>query len=203
MNIFLQHYEYLKNEASLLLKHARGTGPQRDEAVARFRALQSFTSLTSDDTPALDRLQLKHAMSVIAMENGYESWAELKSALEQAAETSPLAEVKDQFYPVRGAAYWNNWFASYKKAKQVHAQSGGFLLPFRNQFFICEEGFVDNLGLPASLPEWRQIGFDWVHPAHVKAWLQLNEQYATVLSKARNTNIETRNNSESQSPKRI
>jgi len=178
MNIFLEHYQYLKNEAALLLKHAQQSDPPLDEAIARFRALSTFASLSSDDQQALAELQLKHAMTVISVENGYESWTELKSALEHAAATSPLAEVRDQFYPQRGAAYWNNWFASYKKAKDVHKQSRGFLLPFRNQFFICEEGFVDELGLPAELPEWKTIGFDWVHPAHVQTWLRLNERYA-------------------------
>ena len=175
MNIFLQHYDYLKNQASLLLKHALEHSP---EAIARFRTLQSFASLTPEDA---GQLQLKHALNVLAVENGYDSWSELKAALELAAETSPLADVKDQFYPPRGSAYWNNWFASYKKAKIVHAQAGGFLLPYRNQFFICEGAFVDGIGIPASLPEWQQIGYDWVHPAQVKAWLRLNEMYAGVL----------------------
>jgi len=182
MNIFLEHYQYLKNEAALLLKHAQQSDPPLDEAIARFRALSTFASLSSEDQKPIAELQLKHAMTVISVENGYESWTELKAALENEATTSPLAEVKDQFYPMRGAAYWNNWFASYKKAKDVHKQSGGFLLPFRNQFFICEEGFVDELGIPAALPEWKEIGFDWVHPAHVKAWLRLNEMYALKLA---------------------
>ncbi len=181
MNIFLEHYNYLKNEAGLLLKHAQAEPPS-DEAISRFRTLETHASLAPSNKPAIAALQLKHALTVIAIENGYDSWDELKKAIEQAAATPPLAEVKDQFYPMRGAAYWNNWFASYKKAKDVHKQSGGFLLPFRNQFFICEEGFVDELGIPAALPEWKTIGFDWVHPANVKAWLRLNERYASKLA---------------------
>lgn len=181
MNIFLTHYEYLKNEASLLLKHAHEEGARHDEALSRFRTLASFATLSAGDRDAIHALQLKHAFSVLAVENGYESWGELKGALDHAAATSPLAEVKDQFYPPRSSAYWNIWFAHYAKAKRVHLQSGGFLLPFRNQFFICEEGFVDMLGIPAQLPEWKAIGFDWVHPANVKAWLRLNETFAGRL----------------------
>ncbi len=183
MNIFLSHYDYLKNEAALLLKHAQAGSTAQAEAVDRFRKLETLSSLTPSDCDALDALQLKHALSVIALENGYESWAELKSALETAADTSPLAEVKDQFYPAGSSRFWNNWFASYKKAKEVHAKSGGFMLPFRNQFFICEEGFVNALGLSSSSEEWQMIGFDWVHPANVRAWLRLNDAYAQLIRK--------------------
>jgi len=184
MNIFHTHYEFLKNEADLLLKHAQ----QRDaNAVGRFQRLSLFTTLSADNTNALNDLQLKHAFNVIAVENGYESWTELKSALDNAAETSPLAEIKEQFYPKGFTTYWNIWFAKYSQAKKVlndtknASQGKGFLLPYKNQFFIVEEHFVDSIGLPHSLPEWNEIGNDWIHPKNVKAWLKLNEMYVKAM----------------------
>ena len=180
MNIFHSHYDYLKESASLLLKHCQN---KDDEAVARFRALKSFSALTASDEKAIASLQLKDAFTVIAIENGYESWAELKSALDAAAETSPLAEVKDQFYPKGYTTYWNIWFAKYSQAKKVLNEGKGYLLPFRNQFFIVEEHFVDSIGIPHVLPEWSEIGNDWVHPKNVKAWLKLNEMYVKAIAK--------------------
>ena len=41
---------------------------------------------------------------------------------------------------------------------------GGFLFPYRNQFFICEWGFVVALGLDPADPDWERIGRDWVRP---------------------------------------
>ncbi len=183
MNIFHEHYLFLKNEAELLLKHLQESGDSQAPALGRFRRLESLATLSVADSKALDEVQLKHALTVIAVENGYESWVELKSALFEAAESSPMAESADQFFPKEKAlsAFWNNWFANYKKARLVHREAGGFLLPFRNQFFICESHFVDEIGLPSSLPEWKQIGFDWIHPEHTKAWLELNKRYAEKM----------------------
>lgn len=178
MNIFHTHYKFLKNEADLLLKHAQ----QRDaNAVARFQQLSPFTTVSTDEPTALNDLQLKHAFTVIAVENGYESWPELKSALDTASETSPLAEIKEQFYPKGYTTYWNIWFAKYAQAKKVLNEGKGFLLPYKNQYFIVEEHFVDSIGLPHTLPEWNQIGNDWIHPKNVKAWLKLNEMYVKAM----------------------
>ncbi|MGB2867960.1 MAG: hypothetical protein WBD36_05880 [Bacteroidota bacterium] len=181
MNIFQSHHLYLKDQAALLLKHAQESGPYQKDAIARFNRLESFSSLSPGDAKALASLQLKHALSVVAVENGYESWAELKGDLDKFAEGSRLAEIRDQFYPPRSEVFSNNWFPNYQKAKAVHAVSRGFLLPYRHHFFICETGFVSNLGLSPSLPEWEAIGYDWVHPNHVKSWLRLNEIFADVL----------------------
>ncbi len=178
MNIFHAHYEYLKNEADLLLKHAQ----QRDSyAIGRFKQLSSYSSLSANDTKALNDLQLKHALNVVAVENGYESWTGLKFTLDHAAESSPLAVINEQFYPKGLTTYWNIWFAKYSQAKKVLSEGKGFLLPYKNQFFIVEEHFVDSIGLPHTLPEWKEIGNDWIHPKNVKAWLRLNEMYEKAI----------------------
>jgi len=126
MNIFHSHYDYLKESASLLLKRCLN---KDDEAIARFRALKSFSELSKNEGEIIASLQLKDALAVIAVENGYQSWAELKSALDYAAETSPLAEIKDQFYPKGYTTYWNIWFAKYSQAKKVLDEGKDFYFP--------------------------------------------------------------------------
>ena len=180
MNIIHSHYDYLKESASILLKQAQNG---EREVIKRFRTLRSFAALSESDKAAAGSLQLKDALAVIAAENGYESWTELKSALDHAAESSPLAEIKDQFYPKGYTTYWNIWFAKYSQAKKVLNEGKGYLLPFRNQFFIVEEHFVDSIGIPHTLQEWEEIGNDWVHPKNVKAWLRLNEMYVAAIVK--------------------
>ena len=184
MNIFHTHYEYLKNEADLLLKHAQ-QGDAR--AIYRFCQLPQFASLSVESESTVNDLQLKHSFNVIAVENGYASWAELKTALDHAAETSPLAEIKEQFYPKGFTTYWNIWFAKYSQAKKVLSEGKGFLLPYKNQYFIVEEHFVDSIGLPHTLPEWKEIGNDWIHPKNVKAWLRLSEMYVKAISEREGT----------------
>lgn len=180
MNIFTSHYEFLKESASILLKRAQNdaAGEERTDALARFRAVPPYAALSESRPGAL---QLKDALAVVAAENGYGTWAELKGALDRAAETSPLAEIKDQFYPKGFTTYWNIWFAKYAQAKKVLQDGGGYLLPFRSQYFIVEEHFVDSIGIPHTLPEWEAIGRDWVHPKQVKAWLRLNELAVAAL----------------------
>lgn len=181
MNIFIEHSQFLKNEADILLKHVQGKSPaEQDKAVSRFHQLGSFSLLSSSDQSAIDAIQHKHALTVIAVENGYESWADLKQALEVAA-SSPLAEIDEQFYPKSFTTYWNIWFAKYSQAKKVLDEGKGYLLPYKHQFFICEEHFVDSIGIPHTLPEWKLIGHDWIHPKNVKAWLRLNDIFVRAM----------------------
>ena len=175
MNIFHAHYEFLKNEADLLLKGALSSD---SASLERFRSSSISPKVAEDPST----LQLKYALQVIATENDYATWSDLKAALDHAAETSPLAEVTDQFYPKGLTTYWNIWFAHYSQAKKVLLEGKGYLLPFKNQFFIVEEHFVDSIGIPQTLPEWEAIGNDWAHPKKVKPWLALNERYAAAIA---------------------
>lgn len=196
MNIFHAHYEFLKNESDRLLKHAQlQLGPsdpsnpkyadpvqRKTEAIQRFRSLPMFHSLTPDDEETIASMQLKTAFNVIAIENGYQTWTELKNELDQAAVHSTLAVINDQFYPKGLTTYWNIWFAKYSQAKKVLAEGKGYLLPYKHQYFIVEEHFVDSIGLPHTLPEWQLIRNDWIHPGNVKAWLALNSRYESVIA---------------------
>lgn len=66
--------------ASLLLKAAHGADSRKAaEAVIRFRALPPFSRFTPAELiAARDTFRLKHALAVIAHEQGYASWVELK-----------------------------------------------------------------------------------------------------------------------------
>ncbi len=184
MNIFHTHYEYLKNNAEILLKHAKYGDP---DSVNRFHILDPYRGISPADHSAVEELQLKTALHVIAAENSYASWNELKAALDTAAERSPFAEPSDHFYPKGFTTYWNIWFAKYSQAKKVLTDGGGYLLPYKNQYFIVEEHFIDSIGLHHTLPEWRSIGNDWIHPMNVRAWLTLNEMYETAVASRKKT----------------
>lgn len=177
MNIFRMHNDYLRTSASLLLEEFRQGDP---DAQSRLDAMRLNTKDENGNSAEID---LRDVLDGIADENGYASWAELSTALDHAAESSPLAEIKDQFYPENFNTYWNIWFAQYPQAKKVLNEGGGFLLPFRNQFFIVEEHFVDSLGLHHTLPEWKAIGYDWVRPKHVRSWLKLHTLFEETLAR--------------------
>ncbi|NUN70711.1 MAG: hypothetical protein HUU02_13495 [Bacteroidetes bacterium] len=180
MNIFRQHHEFLKTEGDILLKNAR-LGDAH--ALLRLQQLPAFAA--PDNTAPADTLQLKNALHVIALENGYPSWNELKAALDSAAESSPLAVPGEAFYPKGYTTYWNIWFAKYSQAKKVLDEGKGYLLPYKHQYFIVEEHFVDSIGIPHTMPEWEAIGRDWVHPRRVKEWLRLNSVYERAVDARR------------------
>lgn len=84
----------LRLEARQLLKQLRSSNPEEAECAAdRFRTLRSFSSATVNDLSFLSkRVQLKHALALVAQEKGYESWTELKTASEHSAYSAVLSK---------------------------------------------------------------------------------------------------------------
>jgi len=95
------------------------------------------------------------------MENGFHTWFDLKMQVN---------------FIIGG--YLNSWFATYAEAK-LHLQSTkGFLLPYKNQFFICNEHYIKQLGFEPNVPDWKLIGYDWVIPQDRKAWQRLYKKWS-------------------------
>jgi len=163
----LTHHE-CKIRASLLLKDLRCDEPPRNSRAAeRFQILPAFASLKSDAIIGRrDSIQLKHALAAIAAELGYTSWTACKRRLEVPPN---LRLDTERFFQSRtgepmGAAYLNRWFARYDQARASLDAEGGYLFPYRNQFFVCEQGFLDARGIDPAHPDWERIGRDWVQP---------------------------------------
>jgi hypothetical protein len=78
----------------------------------------------------VELLKRKHALAVIAFEKGFDSWASLKL----------------QIGLIKGG-FLNHWFSTYAEAKAYQTASGGFVLPYKKQFFVCEPDYLEALGL--------------------------------------------------------
>jgi hypothetical protein len=150
-------------QASLLLKDLRGDdGLRAGRAAERFRMLPYFRPHEPD--AILGRrasIRLKHALAVVAAELGSLTWADCKRRLEAPAISRLDTEL---FFARMGAAYLNRWFARYDEARASLEAEGGYLFPFRRQFFICEAGFLEARGIDPAHPDWDRIGRDWVRP---------------------------------------
>jgi hypothetical protein len=152
-----------KIRASLLLKDLRcDERPRAVRAAQRFRALPGCAS---DEPEALierrDSIQLKHALAAIAAELGYPTWTDCKRRLEVPAR---LRLDTERFFKVSGCGFLNRWFARYDEARASLESQGGYLFPYRHQFFICETGLLAELGVDPADPDWERIGRDWVRP---------------------------------------
>lgn len=158
MNISRKSFtvEEYKIKASILLKSLR----DNDINVAkRFRRLPEFANLSIADI-LQKGIRRKHALLLIAVENGFASWLDLKMQVN---------------FIVGG--YLNSWFANYLEAKSQLDSTSGFLLPYKNQFFICNEDYMKQIGFDPDDPDWKLIGYNWVVPDDKRAWQRLYKKW--------------------------
>ncbi len=149
-----------KIQASILLKSLRTSDSAK--AAKRFSRLAEFADCSIADIMQ-QNMQLKHALKVIAIENGFESWLDLKI----------------QIHFIVGG-YLNLWFADYAEAKTYLNSKGGFLLPYKKQFFICNANYIKQIGFEPDDPEWQKIGYDWAVPADQAAWQRLYKKWSKL-----------------------
>lgn len=70
----------------------------------------------------------------------------------------------------------NRWFVKYEEARKSREAEGGYLFPYRSQFFVTESEAIRELGLDPDDPDWEHIGWDWVKPQDPRAWERLMQK---------------------------
>jgi hypothetical protein len=168
-----------KVRASLLLKELCGADAARARRAAeRLRTLPAFASLSPEEVVARgESVRHKHALAVIAREQGFPSWEALKAVRDE--ETPPRLSI-EAFFTRASSGFLNRWFSTYDEALAAQRTSGGFLFPFRKQFFLCEEDFVRALGVDPSDPDWERMGRNWVAPQDTAARERLERKLITL-----------------------
>ena len=145
----------LKAQARILHRHI-----VEQEPVALARA-QQLAELRGVDTAALPRLiRRRHCLAVIARELGFQGWSHAAAVL-RGTDSSDFGTL---LYPTGAHVHWNIWSASYDEARTIRQQHGGYLLAYRQHFFITDRHFIKTLGLNPDDPDWELIGRDWVKP---------------------------------------
>lgn len=176
------NFEEYKIRASILHKQLkRGDPEQAQSAARRFQRLSHLAGLPVQAIVARkDAIQRKHALAVVALENDYTSWADLKHHVERQEKREALRQrsAHTMLYPPRCSGYFNTWYAHHEQARDHLAKEGGYLLPYRHHFFICGRSYIETLGLDPDDPDWERIGWDWAQPADREAWERLNARLA-------------------------
>jgi hypothetical protein len=172
-----------KTQAVLLLKQLRSDDSHVSlKAAERFQQLSHLTNTTLAEIAASDQIKLKHALNVIALEHKHDNWADFKQNLER--KENFRAKLKDKYtlvYPKRCSHIMNGWHPNYESASNELKEIGGYLFPYKNQFFICDTGYIRALGLDPDDPDWALIEWDWAQPAADKAaWERLNAKLLEV-----------------------
>ncbi|MCB9914156.1 MAG: hypothetical protein H6828_03275 [Planctomycetes bacterium] len=145
--------EIARAHARVLQRLASDGDPQTLAAFAALEGLQDVERAALAET-----VQRKHALALVARRLGFTGWAVAKRVL--------AGELVDDWgellYPGRGAAYWNVWSAHLDEARRIRAEHGGYLLPWRRQFVIVEDHFVEHIGLDPRDAGWATLGRDWL-----------------------------------------
>jgi hypothetical protein len=176
-----KNLEEYKIKAAILLKLLRSNDLEKAlDAAARFQRLPHLTNLSPQEIVSQkDKVKRKHALTVIAIENDHASWPELKRHLEK-RDALRDRRAYTLLYPRRCAGFLNEWYASYEVARKHLEQVGGYLLPYKAQFFICTPGYIKALGLDPDDPDWKLIDWDWVKPGNPDAWERLSLKLQSV-----------------------
>lgn len=153
-----------KRRADLLRKDLASGELLRTRAAAeRFRALERFRDLGTTEIVAAEP-QHKHALEVIAREAGRDDWRSLKARLDK-REALRSRGGATPLYPSWAHGWTHVWYARHAEARRHLERAGGYLLPWRGQFFVAEARYVGALGLDPDDPDWEAIGHDWARPA--------------------------------------
>ena len=109
--------------------------------------------------------KLKDALDAVARPLGFASWRDLM-------ERSRNYDL----YTQRSSAFLNHWLKTYEEAQLILRREGGFLLPFGNQFFLCQAEYLECLGVQKDDPDLILAGNDWICPENRDALHRLNEK---------------------------
>jgi hypothetical protein len=144
-------------------------------AAVRLVRLPKFAAVGLEAlTDATVKVTRADALDAIAGEHGFADWAALVARALPALRAVSMHEA-------RMGAFLNRWFANYTEAAAARRDGGGYLLPYRRQYFVTVADAVRELGLDPDDPDWSRIGHDWVRPLDIEAHLRLCRARQQVL----------------------
>ena len=125
----------VKTQAKKLLKALR----QDNELMLTIKFSLKKLSLSS-----LDDLRLKHCLTIVSQQLGFDNWHHAQHTLSGNVETGTTLSMGTFLYPKGCGAFINEWFADYQQAKSnlVNEPQNKWLLPYKNQFIVVEKEFI-------------------------------------------------------------
>lgn len=175
-NVFLKKIKVIHG---LSLRDKKGELVQN--IVARLKILPYFSSQSFDHiVNEFGSVQLKHCLDVIAIENNYSSWQNYLQLCQSNDDLTDEEDFDTEGYELyrynlsEGAL--NAWYNNYEEAKINFDRSGGYLLTYRHQYFICQAQHISGLGVDPADPDWLKIGKNWAKPNDSAAKQRLIEK---------------------------
>lgn len=138
-------------------------------AELKVRARLRLNAARRDGEPGA--LRLRDCLHEVARAVGFQHWEHARRVL--GGQAQPGEDMGRFWYAPRCIVHLNTWIADRGEALAALRRSSGFLLPYRRQFVLVEEGFVRELGLDPADPAWAAVGRDLVSTCGSAAWQAL------------------------------
>jgi len=94
-------------------------------------------------------------------------------------------DADDLWYQPDLDVFLNRWFSNYDEARRSLESEGGFLLPYRRHFYVCQPEAISAMGLDPGDPDWDLIGRDCARPSDADAFERLREKREEVVRQSR------------------
>lgn len=92
-------------------------------------------------------------------------------------------EADTLWYQTNLDVFLNRWFSNYEAARESLESEGGFLLPYKRHFFVCESEAIRAMGLDPEDEDWERVGRDCARPADRDAYERLREKREKALAR--------------------
>ena len=135
----------------------------------------------------LEELKLKHCLSIVSHQLGFDSWQEAHEVLTGKHNPLEPTNMGSFFYPNSCGAFINEWFTDYQQAKNtlLKSKKPKWLLPYKNQYIVVTKNFIDVFKLNDNLSSlWSEIKHDMVKSYHTDIWDQIT--CAVIKNRTRN-----------------
>ena len=119
-------------------------------------------------------MRLRDCLHDVARAVGFSQWEHARRVLGGAAVAGE--DMGSFWHAPRCNTLLNGWYADAQVAAAAHANSNGFLLPYRRQFVVVQDEFIRELGLDPRDPHWAEAGRNVVAAYGSLAWQALCAQ---------------------------
>ncbi len=167
----------VKTQAKKLLKALR----LDSELLLTMKLSLKRLSLSS-----LDDLRLKHCLTIVSQQLGFDNWHHAQNTLSGNVKTGTPLNMGTFLYPKGCGGFINEWFADYEQAKNilVNEANNKWLLPYKNQFIVVEKEFISLFNIDNKLMMlWSEIDHDMAEGYNSLAWDRLAREIIKNRSK--------------------
>lgn len=128
---------------------------------------------------SIDEIKLKHCLTLVSQELGFTNWHHAHDVLSGSQVAISELDMGSVFYPKRADMFINEWFASYEQAKQTltDANQKKWLLPYKNQFIVVKEDYINTFNLNHETAQlWQEVEYNMVESYNSANWDRLTAQ---------------------------